>query len=127
MSTDASDFDYDADHAPDPRAWLATAFAARARGVRRYHERAAVDHPQVRSPELHAAVHVAVENQIALGRPAATARAVERLVAAGLPRHEAIHRVGAVVGAGYLGVMEGQRPLDEDALARALDALSAAG
>jgi hypothetical protein len=48
------------------------------------------------SEEVHATVHVTIENQIAMGDEAPVRRAVERLRGEGLDRHEAVHAVGWV-------------------------------
>ena len=60
----------------------------------------AAHHKQIRAklprPEVHAVVHVVVENQLAEG--IAPARdALERLIADGLDRHEAIHAISTVL------------------------------
>jgi hypothetical protein len=53
---------------------------------------------KARAPNLkaHAAMHAIVENQIAVGY-GPTKRAVVRLQAAGLSRHEALHAIGTVI------------------------------
>jgi len=55
------------------------------------HERIAVSHLQ-----MHALLHVVVENQLAEGIDVA-GEAMERLMAEGLDRHEAIHAIGSVL------------------------------
>jgi hypothetical protein len=89
--------------APDPQAWLALDEMDRIELARRYHQRARVKLP---SPEAHAAIHVVVENQAAMGDETPVAAAVERLMGEGLNRHDAIHAVGNVL-AQYL--WEGSR------------------
>jgi hypothetical protein len=73
--------------------WLALAETERLRLAQNYHVQSKIKAPRMKA---HAAVHVIVENQIATGY-GPTRRAVERLVAGGLTRHEAIHAVGTVV------------------------------
>ena len=46
---------------------------------------------------MHAVLHVAIENQIALGDELPVRRTVDRLVGEGPDRHEAIHAVGLVL------------------------------
>ena len=58
-----------------------------------YHQRQVNDLP---NPEAHAAVHVIVENQVALADETPVAAVVERLMREGLDRHEAIHAIGYV-------------------------------
>ena len=45
---------------------------------------------------VHAVIHVIVENQLAMGI-AAVESALERMLAEGLNRHEAIHAIGSVL------------------------------
>ncbi len=59
-----------------------------------YHREAGVELP---NEQLHAAVHVVVEIQIALGDEMSAQAALERLMREGLDRHEAIHAVGSVL------------------------------
>lgn len=80
--------------APDPQAWLALDDGERIELARRYHKRAKVKLP---SPEVHAVVHVVVENQAAMGDETPVAETIARLKGEGLDRHEAIHAVGSVL------------------------------
>jgi hypothetical protein len=59
-----------------------------------YHEKKEISLP---SPHSHAAIHVTVENQIAMGDEIPVAGHLERLMAEGLDRHEAIHAIGMVL------------------------------
>ncbi len=75
-------------------AWQALDESERIESVRRYHRRNRIRLPNER---LHAAIHVIVENQVALG-DAFLARAVLlRLMEEGLDRHEAVHAIGSVL------------------------------
>lgn len=113
---------YDADEAPDPAAWRALDEEQRGAAVRRHHRgRVLRIHPERLHLEIHAQLHVIVENQIALGEPPDTARTVARLVAAGLRRHVAIHMVGETL----LRTMTSGEPWDDARYASALDALDA--
>jgi hypothetical protein len=47
--------------------------------------------------KVHAVVHAIVENHIALGDEIPVRRTIERLMAEGLDRHDAIHAVGMVL------------------------------
>lgn len=51
---------------------------------------------------------------------------MDRLVRAGLPRHEAVHAIASVVADATQGALSG-RGFDPAAYARALDALTAEG
>ena len=59
------------------------------------------------SAKAHAAIHVFVENQIALGDEIPVRRTVERLMSEGLDRHDAIHAVGSVL-AGHITELLGR-------------------
>ncbi len=84
---------YDPAVAPDSSEWLQAADDERLQGVRRYHRHAGEVAGNLR---LHAVVHVTVETQLAEGVPA-TVEAMERLLAEGLDRHDAVHAIGSAV------------------------------
>ena len=84
---------YDPDNPLSPQEWLALPEEDRISRVVAYHEHEGVKSPSAR---LHAAIHVVVENQIALGENAVR-DTVERLQAKGMTRHDALHRIGSVV------------------------------
>ena len=85
---------YDPLSPPDPADWQATDEAERIRLVEMFHRRARVRIP---GPEMHALMHVIVENQIALGDEIPVRRAALRLMDEGLDRHEAIHAIASVL------------------------------
>jgi hypothetical protein len=91
---DDGEMDYDPDIGPDPADWLALEEGERLRRVRNYHERY---DPSLAELEAHAAFHAVIENQIAMGDETPAREALERLMAEGLSRHEAIHAVGSVL------------------------------
>ena len=49
------------------------------------------------NPIMHVNIHTTIENQIADGDPPITGKTVQALMRQGLSRHEAVHRVGAVL------------------------------
>lgn len=85
--------DYDPEEAPPPAEWLGMEEGERTALVEAYHRRQRIQLPQ---PRLHAAIHVVVENQVALGETAVI-DALARLQAQGLTRHDAVHALGQVV------------------------------
>ena len=85
---------YDPDVAPDPAEWLALDESERIQLVKAFHRRAGVSPP---NENLHAIAHCSVENQAATGDELPVRRALERLVAEGLDRHEAVHALGSVL------------------------------
>jgi len=86
---------YDPDVAPNPEEWLARSEDERRLVVESHHRRAGI-----RAPDriAHALLHVAVEDQIAHGDKTPARRTVDRLMAGGLDRHEALHAVGSLLG-----------------------------
>jgi hypothetical protein len=99
---------YNPHRAPNPQAWMALDEMERILLARRYDERTRARLP---SPEVHAVIHVVVENQAAMGDETPVAAALERLVHEGLDRHDAIHAVGSVLS-DYL--WEGLRGIEID-------------
>jgi hypothetical protein len=87
---------YDPDRSPDPEWWLALDEHERMGMVEEYHRKARIRLPNAR---LHAAVHMIVENQIALGDEIPVAATLDRLIRQGLDRHEAVHAIGSVLAA----------------------------
>jgi hypothetical protein len=85
---------YDPEVAPDPQEWLALPEQKRLDMVSDFHRRAGVP---LTSRETHAAMHLTIENQIALGDELPVRRAVDRLMAEGLDRHQAVHADGSVL------------------------------
>ena len=85
---------YDPDKDPEPKAWLALDETQRIALVTDWHHKAGIDLPRLGA---HAAAHVAIESQLALGDPPSIRATLERLMAAGLSRHEAIHAIAGVL------------------------------
>lgn len=84
--------EYDPDVAPAAREWLDLDESERMALVLDHHTRARV--PNAR---LHSAIHVVIENQLALGDPPVVGETLRRLQAEGLGRHDAIHAIGGAV------------------------------
>jgi hypothetical protein len=83
---------YDPLDAPDPLAWLATDEHERQRLIEDYHRRQGTTLPDAKA---HALIHLAIEGQIAADAPDVRA-ALQRLIAEGLDRHEAVHALSFV-------------------------------
>jgi hypothetical protein len=86
---------YNARAAPDPRAWLERDEQERIDLVIKYHHRNR--QPMGQDPLAHSAVHVAVENQVAMGDVTVVSATLARLMREGLDRHDAIHAIGNVL------------------------------
>ena len=94
---------YDPLRAPASQEWLDMGELSRIALVENYHRRAGIRLPNVR---LHATFHVIVENQVALGVET-PAKTLERLMNAGVDRHEAIHAVASVLSEHINDVLSG--------------------
>ena len=96
---------YDPHEHINPPAWLELDESERMQLVRRYHRRQRIRLP---NETIHAAVHVIVENQVALGDEFPAKAVLLRLMKEGLDRHEAIHAIGSVLSEELFVVMSGQ-------------------
>jgi hypothetical protein len=79
---------------PDPEEWLALDEAERLQLVL-VHLRGSDE--ELPNKRLHAAFHVIIENQIAMGDETPAQATLERLMNDGLDRHDAIHAIGSVL------------------------------
>jgi uncharacterized protein DUF1841 len=113
---------YNPDEPPDATAWLELGEADRLAAVKRYHVLA---NEQGGNPAVHAAIHVAVETQLAEGLTSAAA-ALDRLVEGGLTRHDALHAIGSVLAEEMLSVLRSGQGHDAQRYDRALSDLTAA-
>lgn len=108
---------YDANTAPDPELWLAAEESHKLAAIEAHHRALGVELPNAR---LHAMMHAIVENQLAAGAPAEARATLERLVAAGVARHEAVHAIGSVVADAVWSAQRGHAVVDRDAMVAAL-------
>jgi len=113
---------YDPFHPPDPGLWLDLDEAERLYLVSEYHESSGEECP---SPSAHAAIHVAVENQLAEHLPSVES-ALQRLQAEGLDRHDALHAIASVFAEHLHNLLKGHSPGPDpnEAYYRALEKLS---
>jgi hypothetical protein len=97
---------YDPTIEPNAEEWLRLSETERNDLAYQYHLKA-----NERLPEdamaIHAALHVIVENQNALGTPPVP-ETVQRLQRQGLTRHEAIHAVAAVLSNDVFEILHGE-------------------
>ena len=84
---------YDPSVAPDSTAWLEMDEEERLETVREYHRRRRIKLPNL---DAHALTHAVIENQLAEDLVPASS-ALNRLLAEGLDRHEAVHALGSVL------------------------------
>ena len=83
-------------------AWLALDESERMRLVAQYHRRQRIRLP---NETIHAAAHVIVENQVALGDAFPAKAVLFRLMKEGIDRHEAIHAIGSVLSETLIAVV----------------------
>jgi Domain of unknown function (DUF1841) len=95
---------YNPELAPDPGAWLCIPEDQRLRSVTMFHM---VHREKSGNQKAHAALHVAVENQIATGF-GPTVRAMTRLQSEGLSRHDSIHAIATVIAEHLYAQMQAQ-------------------
>jgi hypothetical protein len=72
--------------------------------------------------QLHAVIHVVVENQVALGEEVVI-ETLARLQGEGLSRHDALHAIGSVLAADLYELMQESSEATGDAYRRYLDRL----
>ena len=94
MARDYDPMTYDPLTAPNSDDWEAMDEDECMMIVMDHHREAGVELP---NEQIHAAIHVIVENQIVLGDETAAAATLERMIREGLDRHEAIHAIGSVL------------------------------
>jgi hypothetical protein len=84
---------YDPAVSPKAELWLSLDEYERIDLIRAFHQRSKISVPNL---EAHAATHAIVENQLAEALPSAV-NALQRLLAGGLDRHDAVHAIGCVL------------------------------
>jgi hypothetical protein len=92
---------YDPGRPPPANAWLALS-----EDKRMDHRRAGI---RLSNPRLHAVIHTIVESQIA-EHVVEVERALERLIAQGLDRHDAVHAIGWVLIEQFIDAREATPP-----------------
>ncbi|MDA1325326.1 MAG: DUF1841 family protein [Proteobacteria bacterium] len=117
---------YDPLVAPDPDEWLSLDEQERLILVEDHHSEAGVELP---NEMLHAVLHSIVENQVAEGDEIPIGATLDRLVAEGLDRHEAIHAIGGVLAEFMFDLIGGGEPAADgnEKYYRQLEILTAAG
>jgi hypothetical protein len=93
---------YDPDIPPSSTDWLVADEGERIELVSEYHDREKIKLPNL---QLHAVIHVVVENQIALGE-AMVVNTLRRLQGEGLNRHDALHAIGSVLAEDLYELMQ---------------------
>ena len=102
---------YNPERGPEPESWLELDEQERILLIETWHRVARIKLPNVTA---HAALHVIVENQIALDLKTVV-RAMDRLRKQGLTRHDAIHAIGSVVAENLFGILKADQ--NDDAAA----------
>jgi hypothetical protein len=113
---------YDGNREPDAESWLQLDESERMDAVLRYHKGMGL---KGEPAQLHAIVHTVIENQLAEGHEVVR-RTLDRLMAEGLTRHEAMHAIGVPFSEQMLETLKKQRLFDTAKYERALGSLTAA-
>lgn len=109
---------YNPEVAPNPAAWLAKSERERMRSVSMHHM---VNRLNSGNAKAHAAIHVIVENQVAMGL-GATVRAMARLQSQGLSRHDSLHAIGSVLATHMFETVREAQDLDPETFQARIDA-----
>jgi hypothetical protein len=105
---------YNPDRAIDSLEWTTLDEGERLYLVERYHRKERIKMPNLR---IHAAFHVAVENQVALAEKIPVQKTLERLMREGLSRHDGIHTIGSVLaGHTFALIKHGAKDQDVNAV-----------
>ena len=110
---------YDPDTSPPSTDWLQSDEGERIELVSSYHRRKKIHLPNA---QLHAVIHVVVENQLALGEEVVI-ETLARLQREGLGRHDALHAIGSVLAADLYELMQESSEATADAQRRYLGRL----
>jgi hypothetical protein len=110
---------YDPDASWDAADWLQTDEGERVELVSSFHRRRKIQLPNA---QLHAVIHVIVENQLALGDETVV-QTLARLQSEGLGRHDALHAIGSVLAADLYELMQGSAEATADVHRRYLERL----
>ena len=102
---------YNPERGPEPESWLELDEQERILLIETWHRVARIKLPNLTA---HAALHVIVENQIALDLEPVV-RAMDRLRKQGLTRHDAIHAIGSVVAENLFDLLKADQ--NDDAAA----------
>ena len=108
--------------APDPGVWLELDEQERIALIQDHHESAGVE---LDNATIHAAVHTIIENQLAM-KDDHVQQTLDRLMAEGLDRHDALHAIGNVMAEQMWGVMKRAEDASSEEYYRGLNDLTAA-
>jgi hypothetical protein len=118
---------YDPDQELDGRQWLQLPEEQRRKLALEAHDPLPPGHPPVANRRLHAAAHVMVETQLARQEIPEANQAFQRLRAAGLSRHRAIHALADVALSEMTRMVEARGPFDRFGYVERLKSLSVVG
>ena len=110
---------YDPDRSRAAADWLQTDEGERIELVSSYHRRKKIHLPNA---QLHAVIHVVVENQLALGEQVVV-ETLARLQREGLSRHDALHAIGSVLATDLYELMQESSEATSDTYRQYLERL----
>jgi hypothetical protein len=102
---------YDPLIGPDPDEWRALTELQQLDAVLAFHRRERIKLP---NELLHASIHSVVESQVAAGSELPVAATLQRLMAEGLNRHDAVHAVGMVLAGHIHDLLKGDVSTEGD-------------
>ena len=111
---------YNPSMTPNPRDWLSMDEAERVELISQYHEEKG---EYGESLAAHAAIHCAVETQIAM-KTSEVCNALGRLLDQGLHRHDAIHAIGSILAEHMNDLLSGKEEDTDDPNEKYYDRLS---
>jgi hypothetical protein len=117
--TDIDMESYDPDMSRPSADWLQMDEGERIELVSSYHRRKKIRLPNA---QLHAVIHVVVENQLALGEEDVR-QTLARLQNEGLSRHDALHAIGSVLAGDLYQLMQESSETTGDVYRRYLERL----
>ena len=91
---------------PNKEEWLEATESERMSIVREYHKKID-DNLDEKALEIHSAIHVIVENQLAM-EVELLPETLAKLMRQGLDRHEAIHAIGAIISGDIFAIIRGE-------------------
>src|SRR5215471_7358353 len=110
---------YDPDIPSQSDEWLQADEGERLDLVSSYHRRKKTPLP---NQQLHAVIHVVVENQLALGEEVVV-ETLDRLMSEGLTRHDALHAIGSVLAADVYELLREDGDATDDIYRRYLEGI----
>jgi hypothetical protein len=89
----------------DSRQWDLLSEDERVSAVMKFHQKAGIELPD---ENIHALLHVIVENQIVLGDETPVEAVLQRLIVESLDRHDAVHAIASILAEHMFELLRGE-------------------